>query len=134
MDQALSLLGHLPDQAAGARPEDLDALILRGTALVGGRLPGEGLPGPVARRQLRAGWALVDSVVQCLYFLSGAEYSLGLWDDASVHGELAVAASRKRPMPGRPFRPTSTWRSSHSDVETSVRQPPTSRRPKALPP
>ena len=33
------------------------------------------------------------NVVQCLYLLSGAEYSLGLWDDALVHGELAVAAS-----------------------------------------
>jgi len=34
-------------------------------------------------------------VVQCLYLLSGAEYSLGLWDDALVHGELAVAASEE---------------------------------------
>ena len=59
VDQALSLLDHLPDQAAGFGPEDLDALIIARDGAVGGRLPGEGLPGPVARRQLRAGWALL---------------------------------------------------------------------------
>ena len=94
VDQALSLLDHLARPSGRLRARGPGRFYTARDGVAVRRLPGEGLPGPVARRQLRAG---VGSprfhVVQCLYLLSGAEYSLGLWDDALVHGELAVAAS-----------------------------------------
>ncbi len=93
VDQALSLLDHLPDQAAGSGPEDLDALIMRGTALLAAGCPERAYPDLLHGANCVRGGLSSSHVVQCLYLLSGAEYSLGLWDDALVHGELAVAAS-----------------------------------------
>ena len=132
MDQALSLLDHLPEHAAGSGPEDLDTFILRGTAWLVGGYPERAYPDLLHGANCVRGGLSALNVVQCLYLLSGAEYSLGLWDDALVHGELAVAASRKPGVPGRPSRPTSTPRSSHSHGEISVRRPPTSRQSRAL--
>jgi len=93
VDQALSLLDHLPDQAAGSRPEDLDTFILRGTAWLVGGYPEKAYPDLLHCANCVRGGLSALNVVQCLYLLSGAEYSLGYWDDALVHGELAVAAS-----------------------------------------
>ena len=93
VDQALSLLDHLPDQAAGSGPEDLDTFILRGTAWLVGGYPEKAYPDLLHCANCVRGGLSASHVVQCLYLLSGAEYSLGYWDDAVVHGELAVAAS-----------------------------------------
>jgi DNA-binding CsgD family transcriptional regulator len=93
VDQALNLLGHLPEHAAGSGPEDLDTFILRGTAWLVGGYPEKAYPDLLQCANCVRGGLSALNVVQCLYLLSGAEYSLGLWDDAVVHGELAVAAS-----------------------------------------
>ena len=95
VDEALSLLGHLPDQAAGSGPEDLDTFIMRGTAWLVGGYPEKAYPDLLHCANCVRGGLSAFNVVQCLYLLSGAEYSLGLWDDALVHGELAVAASQE---------------------------------------
>ncbi|HMK96961.1 MAG TPA: LuxR C-terminal-related transcriptional regulator, partial [Acidimicrobiales bacterium] len=95
VDQALSLLGHLPEHAAGSGPEELDTFILRGTAWLVGGHPEKAYPDLLQCANCVRGGLSALNVVQCLYLLSGAEYSLGLWDDALVHGELAVAASEE---------------------------------------
>jgi len=95
VDEALSLLDHLPDQASGSAPEELDTFIMRGTAWLVGGYPEKAYPDLLHCANCVRGGLSAFNVVQCLYLLNGAEYSLGLWDDALVHGELAVAASQE---------------------------------------
>jgi ATP/maltotriose-dependent transcriptional regulator MalT len=92
--QALSLLDHLPEHAAGSGPEDLDTFILRGTAWLVGGYPERAYPDLLhGAKSVRGGLSALN-VAECLYLLSGAEYSLGYWDDALVHGELAAARAQ----------------------------------------
>jgi DNA-binding CsgD family transcriptional regulator len=92
--QALSLLDHLPPQPGSAAPEELDSFILRGTAMLAAGCPERAYPDLLhGVNCVRAG--LSSSLVnQCLYYLTVAEYWLGLWDDAVVHGELAATAAQ----------------------------------------
>ena len=66
---------------------------MRGTAWLVGGYPEKAYPDLLHGANCVRGGLSALNVVQCLYLLSGAEYSLGLWDDAVVHGELAMAAS-----------------------------------------
>ncbi len=87
----LARLDFLPAAPARVPREDSDALVMRGMvrALV------EDLPGATA--DLSAGATRLRSGVplhyasQCLSTLADAEYRSGAWDDAVVHGELAVS-------------------------------------------
>jgi DNA-binding CsgD family transcriptional regulator len=90
----LAALAFLPAVSSGVAKEDTDALVMRG--MVRGLV--EDLAGSVAdlsaaAARLRAG---VPSpyASQCLGCLADAEYRCGAWDDAAVHGELAVSLAR----------------------------------------
>jgi DNA-binding CsgD family transcriptional regulator len=85
---------HLPSDSAAVPLESTDALTLRGEA----RLLCDELPG--ALEDLRVVAARVSGGVplgdpsRSLALLAHAEFQLGRWDDAVVHGELAVSLSR----------------------------------------
>lgn len=86
LDQLAFLPGHPADVAA----EDTDTLVRRGVV----RLLLEDLDAAVgdlgtSATRLRAGVPL-RYASQCLAYLAEAEYRRGDWDDAVVHGELAV--------------------------------------------
>ena len=94
VDQALSLLDHLPAQPAGVSPEDLDAVIMRGSALLAAGYPERAYPDLLhGTEAVRAGLS-TPLVNLCLYNLASAEYLLGFWDDALVHGDLAAASAQ----------------------------------------
>jgi ATP/maltotriose-dependent transcriptional regulator MalT len=94
VDQALSLLDHLPVQPAGVSPEDLDALIMRGSALLAAGYPEQAYPDLLhGTEAVRAGLS-TPLVNLCLYNLASAEYLLGSWDDAVVHADLAATSAQ----------------------------------------
>jgi DNA-binding CsgD family transcriptional regulator len=89
--EALAELAVLPAAPSEVARQDTDALVLRGMT----RGLAEDLAGAVAdlsaaAARLRAG---IPSpyASQCLICLGDAEYRSGAWDDAVVHGELAVS-------------------------------------------
>jgi DNA-binding CsgD family transcriptional regulator len=89
--EGLAGLAFLPADASQAAKEDTDTLVLRG--MVRGLV--EDLAGAVAdlsaaAGRLRAG-VLSPYASQCLGCLADAEYRYGAWDDAVLHGELAVS-------------------------------------------
>ncbi len=89
--QARAQFGFLPSRAAEVPPGETDALVLRGMF----KLYVEDLDGAIAdlntaAARLRAGVPMRYSS-QCLSSLCEAEYRLGAWDDALLHGELSVA-------------------------------------------
>jgi DNA-binding NarL/FixJ family response regulator len=93
-DEGLARLASLPAAPAEVKPEDTDALIMRGVA----RLLADDLAGGVgdlsaATARLRAGLPL-SMASQCLSCLASAEWRLGAWDEAALHAELAVTLAR----------------------------------------
>ena len=89
--EALARLAFLPAAPSEVPREDTDALVLRGMA----RVFAEDLAGAIAdlstaAARLRAGVPLRTASL-CLTFLADAEWRLGCWDDAVMHGELAVS-------------------------------------------
>ena len=92
--EGLARLAFLPAAPAEVPREDTDALALRGMA----RVLAEDLAGAIAdlstaAARLRAGVPL-RTASRCLSYLAEAEWRLGSWDDAVVHGELAVSLAR----------------------------------------
>ena len=92
--EGLARLAFLPAAPSEVPREDTDALVLRGLV----RVRAEDLAGAIAdlstaAARLRAGVPLRNAS-QCLSYLAGAEYRLGSWDDAVVHGELAVSLAQ----------------------------------------
>ena len=92
--QGLARLACLPAAPSEVSREDTDALVLRGMA----RFLAEDLAGAVAdlstgAARLRAGVPLRHAS-HCLCYLAGAEYRLGVWDDAVTHAELAVSLAQ----------------------------------------
>jgi tetratricopeptide (TPR) repeat protein len=80
-----------PHRASADALEETDALVIRGVV----RLFTEQLADAIADLQtaasrLRAGVPLFDAS-QCLSHLADAEYRVGAWDGAIIHGELAVS-------------------------------------------
>lgn len=89
--EALDRLDFLAASPAEVPPGLTDVLINRGMA----RVLSEDLPMAVADLSVAAG-RIGDGVPlryasQCLGYLAEAEYRLGAWDDAVLHGELAVS-------------------------------------------
>jgi len=89
--QALARLDFLPESPAEIPLPLTDVLVNRGMV----RVMTEDLAGAVAdlsaaAGRLRAG-ARLSYAGQCLGYLAEAEYRLGDWDDAVIHGELAVS-------------------------------------------
>ena len=89
--EGLARLAFLPAAPAEVPREDTDTLALRGMA----RVLAEDLAGAIAdlstaAARLRAGVPL-RTASRCLSYLAEAECRLGSWDDAVVHGELAVS-------------------------------------------
>ncbi len=92
--EGLARLASMPAAPAEVSREDTDTLVLRGMA----RVFAEDLAAAVAdlstaAARLRAGVPL-RTASQCLSYLAVAEYRLGSWDDAVVHGELAVSLTQ----------------------------------------
>ncbi len=92
--EGLARLAFLPAAPAEVPREDTDTLALRGMA----RVLAEDLAGAIAdlstaAARLRAGVPL-RTASRCLSYLTEAECRLGSWDDAVVHGELAVSLAR----------------------------------------
>ncbi|HUK70390.1 MAG TPA: AAA family ATPase [Streptosporangiaceae bacterium] len=92
--EGLARLAFLPAAASEVSRSDTDTLVLRGMA----RVLAEDLAGAIAdlstaAARLRAGVPL-RTASQCLSYLAGAEYRLGSWEDAVVHGELAVSLAQ----------------------------------------
>ena len=90
----LARLAFLPAAPSEVTLEETDTLVMRGIVRTGA----EDLAGAVAdlsaaAARQRAGVRLRSSS-QCLSYLAGAEWRLGSWDDAVVHGELAVSLAR----------------------------------------
>lgn len=91
--QAVRGLDDLPSDPAAVPLQSTDALWIRGNA----RMSCDELLGAVG--DLRTVFARVRAGVPvryptwCLAWLADAEYRLGRWDDAVVHGELAVSLS-----------------------------------------
>ena len=89
--EALSRLAVLPADACQVPQEYTDGLVIRGMC----KLFTDDPAGAVADllvgvARLRAG-VNVRYAGQCLFYLTAAEYRLGRWDDATIHGELAVS-------------------------------------------
>jgi DNA-binding CsgD family transcriptional regulator len=89
--EGLARLGFLPAAPSEVAREDTDALVLRGMT----RELAEDLPAAIAdlsaaAARLRAG-VRSPFASQCLSCLADAEYRFGAWDDALLHGELAVS-------------------------------------------
>ena len=89
--EGLARLAFLPAAPAEVPREDTDTLALRGMA----KVLAEDLTVAVAdlstaAARLRAGVPL-RTASRCLSYLAEAECRLGSWDDAVVHGELAVS-------------------------------------------
>ena len=92
--EGLARLAFLPAAPAEVPRKDTDTLVMRGIARAGA----EDLAGAIAdlsaaAARMRAGVPL-RGPSQCLSYLAGAEWRLGSWDDAVVHGELAVSLAR----------------------------------------
>ncbi len=92
--EGLARLAFLPAAPSEVSREDTDTLVMRGMA----RVLAEDLAGAIAdlstaAARLRAGVPLRTASV-CLSYLATAEHSLGSWDDAVVHGELAVSLAQ----------------------------------------
>ena len=92
--EGLARLAFLPASPSEVPREDTDTLFMRGMA----RSLAEDLAGAVAdlsaaAARLRAGVPLRTASL-CLSYLASAEYFLGSWDDAVMHGELAVSLAR----------------------------------------
>ena len=92
--EGLARLAFLPAAPAEVPREDSDALAMRGMA----RVLAEDLTGAIAdlstaAARLRAGVPL-RTTSRCLSYLAEAEWRFGSWDDAVVHGELAVSLAR----------------------------------------
>jgi len=89
--EALARLAFLPAEPAEAPLALTDVLINRGMV----RVMAEDLPAAVADLSAAAGRLRSGTPLryagQCLGYLAEAEYRLGQWDDAVVHGELAVS-------------------------------------------
>ncbi|MGO9976190.1 MAG: ATP-binding protein [Solirubrobacteraceae bacterium] len=89
----LGTLAFLPSHPSEVPLEQTDALVMRGAV----KLWVEDLEGGIADlgacvARLRAGTPL-RYASQSLSYLAEAEYRAGRWDDALVHGELAVSLS-----------------------------------------
>ncbi len=92
--EGLARLAFLPTAPSEVQREDTDALVMRGQV----RVSAEDLAGAItdlstAAARLRAGVPLRNAS-QCLSYLAGAEWRLGSWDDAVLHGELAVSLAQ----------------------------------------
>jgi len=89
--EALARLAVLPSEASQVPPEQTDGLVIRGMCKLFTDDPAG------AATDLSAGVARLTAGVsvryagQCLFYLTAAEYRLGRWDDATIHGELAVS-------------------------------------------
>jgi len=94
VEQALELLDHLPAHPAGVPPEDIDALIMRGSALLAAGYPERAYPDLLQATKAVRGGLSTPLVNLCLYNLASAEYLVGHWDDAVVHGELATTSAQ----------------------------------------
>jgi DNA-binding NarL/FixJ family response regulator len=92
--EALALLEQLPGPCGKLAADDLDPLILRGTARLGAGYPELAFPDlSHAAARLREG-SSARYAPTCLTYLAGAEYLLGAWDDALAHAELSVSLVR----------------------------------------
>ncbi|WP_328913445.1 MULTISPECIES: helix-turn-helix transcriptional regulator [unclassified Streptomyces] len=88
---AADAFAHLPQASVRTRPEDTDALTIRGLV----RTLGEDFSGAitdlsVAWSRTRSGWPS-RLASQTLTFLADAEYRQGHWGDAATHTELSVS-------------------------------------------
>jgi DNA-binding SARP family transcriptional activator len=97
--EALQRLALFPDCPADVPQADTDTLVLRGIA----RSIAEDVPGAmgdlsVGAARVRAGVPL-RTASWCLLSLAGAEYRSGLWDDAVLDSEhaVAIASNTQRP-------------------------------------
>ena len=91
---ALGRLGFLASVPAEVPLELTDVLVNRGMVRVMTEdLAGAAADLSAAADRLRSGVPL-RYAGQCLGYLAEAEYRLGNWDDAVVHGELAVSLAR----------------------------------------
>ena len=92
--EALALLEHLPGPSGKLAADDLDPLILRGTARLWAGYPELAFPDlSHAAARLRGG-SSARYAPTCLTYLACAEYLLGAWDDALAHAELSVSLVR----------------------------------------
>ena len=92
--EGLALLEQLPGPGGKLAADDLDPLILRGTARLGAGYPELAFPDlSHAAARLRGGTS-ARYAPTCLTYLACAEYLLGAWDDALAHAELSVALVR----------------------------------------
>ena len=89
--EALARLDVLPAAAAEVPLEQTDGLVIRGMCKLFTDDPAGAVADlSVSVARLRAGVS-VRYAGQCLFYLTAAEYRLGDWDDAVMHGELAVS-------------------------------------------
>ena len=89
--EALARLGTLPALALEVPREATDGLVIRGMCRLFTDDPaGAAADLAVAVARLQAG-ASVRYAGQSLFYLTAAEYRIGAWDDAILHGELAVS-------------------------------------------
>src|SRR5215469_2973276 len=90
-DEAIASMAGLPADAAAVAPGDAAQLAFRGLL----RLWGDDLAGARAdcARAIRLGRAsgLPSYLLTAAAYLAEVEYRLGEWDDAVVHGDLAVS-------------------------------------------
>lgn len=89
--EALARLDALPAVAIEVPREATDGLVIRGMCRLFTDDPaGAAADLSVAVARLQAG-ASVRYAGQSLFYLTAAEYRIGAWDDALLHGELAVS-------------------------------------------
>ena len=101
--QGLARLAFLPAAPAEVPREETDTLVFRGMARAGAEdLAGAVADLSIAAARLRAGVRLRNAS-RCLCFLAGAEWRLGSWGDAVVHGELAVSLAQDADRVGPKF-------------------------------
>jgi len=92
--EALALLEQLPGPGGTLAADDLDPLILRGTARLWAGYPELAFPDlSHAAARLREGSSARYAPL-CLTYLACAEYLAGAWDDALAHAELSVSLGR----------------------------------------
>jgi len=92
--EALALLEQLPGPSEQLAADDLDPLILRGTARLWAGYPELAFPDLSHAAARLTGGSSARYAPTCLTYLACAEYLLGAWDDALAHAELSVSLVR----------------------------------------
>jgi len=92
-DEVLRAAFSVPEHAQDARMEDFEQLLARGMARLWAGQRREAKADLSRSVDLAQELSAVHLVVPTLFYLSDAEYRLGEWDAAIMHGELAASTA-----------------------------------------